>query len=385
MSIMDMRRDGLALSRLTSWVDGLDLPTFMVILKEDGTLEFAHANGALGRMSGIPPEMFNGRNVSDLFPTRTAARLEKNYRQSFETGEPVSYEECLLIEERETWWQTTLSRPDGFDGRVVLGVAVPITERKEREFASAKALADLNARFDELRLFSTMAAHDARSPLATVSSLIDLVLDGFEDMGDGKAELLRLCSSTVDEALTQISATLDRGQSLNSGVELNSRVDLGRLCGDIAAMLDPEMSLSITTPDLVVICDEVVVQMAVRNLMSNAARFCRSRIAVEARIDPDRRQMILDVTDDGPGMPRGSTLRDLTKSAETRDGTHGVGLASIATLLRSRGGALDIVHSGGDQVLGGARFRVTLPAEKYTGATAGVGVDVNPIASIVNE
>ncbi|MEJ6390534.1 sensor histidine kinase [Gymnodinialimonas ulvae] len=356
-----------ALEQLVMWLDGIDLPMFLLIQRPDKRIEFVHANAALGQVAGLPVSVFAGRSAQEIFPARLAAHLTANYTACLTGDEPVSYEECLLIEGRETWWQTTLSKPEGFDGQVVLGIAVTTTEAKQREFAAAEAVAEMAARFDDLRLFSTMAAHDARSPLATVSSLVDLILDGFEDMGDGKTELLRLVSNTVDEALVQISDTLDRGRQYKGQVSRPTHVDLGRLANDIAAMVDPEMTLEFDLPEVRVECDAVVVQMGLRNLMSNAARFAGERISVYLSEDKVRGLLLLDVADDGPGLAPGTQLQDLTARGSERMGNHGFGLRSIAQLLKSRGGSLDLRPPLHSQGLSGARFRMELPGHLLGG------------------
>ena len=351
----------LSMERLIAWMDGIDLPMFVLRLVSGDRLEFVHANAALGRVANIPTSIFPGHIAAEIFPARTAERLDANYRHCLVTAQPYSYEECLMLEGRETWWQTTLSKPVGFDDKVVLGVTSAITDAKDREFAAAESLANLTERFDELRLFSTMAAHDARGPLATVSSLIDLVLEDFEDMGDGKADLLRMASNTVEEALTQISATLERARNLETDEEVRKPIDLGRLCGDIAAMVDPEMHLAIDVPQTHVECDEVMVQMGVRNLMSNAARFCEHHITVSVSEDRPRGMLMIEVADDGPGLPKGMTLQDLTQKGEARKGVHGFGLSAIAKLVHSRGGTFEVVPPDPDNDLPGARFRMVLP------------------------
>lgn len=356
-----------ALAQLVKWVDGIDLPMFILIQCGGERIEFVHANAALGLVAGVPSDIFPGRCAQEIFPARMAAHLAANYSACLGGSEPVSYEECLMFEGRETWWQTTLSKPDGFDGQVVLGIAVPTTEAKQREFAAAEAVAEMAARFDDLQLFSTMAAHDARSPLATVSSLVNLILDGFEDMGDGKTELLRLVSNTVDEALVQISDTLERSRQYNGQVSRPTHVDLGRLANDIAAMVDPEMTLEFEVPEVRIECDAVVVQMGLRNLMSNAARFAGERIVVHLTEDRARGFIRLDVADDGPGLPHGTTLQDLIKSGADRQGSHGFGLRSIAQLLKSRGGSLELRPAFIAKGLPGARFRMELPGRLLDG------------------
>ncbi len=352
---------GQALEQLVRWIAGIDLPMFILQQCPDGRLEFVHANEALGRVAGVPTSIFPGRSAEEIFPARMAAHLSANYQACLNTDDPVSYEECLMIEGRETWWQTTLSKPDGFSGTVVLGIAVTTTDAKRREFASAEAVAEMAARFDELQLFSTMAAHDARSPLATVSSLVDLILEDFEDMGDGKGELLQLVSKTVDEALTQITDTLERSRNYTGQVSSQTEVDIGRLANDIAAMVDPEMTLDFDVPFAWVECDAVVVQMGLRNLMSNGARFACERVAVRLGEDLARGLLLVDIADDGAGLAPSTRLQDLCDEGARRDGAHGFGLRSVRQLLKSRGGNLELRPPLVHENLSGACFRMELP------------------------
>ncbi len=371
-----------SMSQLLAWIDGIDLPIFVVALLPGNRLEYIHANAALSRVTTLPRDVFPGHAATEIFPARVAARLEANYRSCLRAAEPVTYEECLLIEGRETWWQTTLSKAAGFDEKVILGIAIPVTEHKEREFASADMISNMADRFEELRLFTTMAAHDARSPLATVSSLIELVRSDFEDMGDGKLELLNLVSNTVEQALEQISSTLERARSLRTEDDTAQQFDLGRVCADIAAMVDPEMVLDIGVPQAIVDCDDVIVQMGVRNLMSNAARYCRDRIEVTLGEDVPRGMVWIDVADDGPGLPSKVSIRDLTHRGEARDGAHGFGLSAIAKLIQSRGGTFEIIEGKAASRLGGACFRMSLPGKIQA---TGAGSSAAPPLSDVTE
>ena len=70
--------------------------------------------------------------------------------------------------------------------------------------------------------------------------------------------------------------------------------------------------------------------------------------------------MILQVADDGPGVPDDAVealLERGTRLDETTPG-HGIGLAVVKELAESYGGELRIGRSD----LGGAEFRVTIPA-----------------------
>ncbi|WP_030338184.1 sensor histidine kinase [Streptomyces sp. NRRL S-1022] len=95
-------------------------------------------------------------------------------------------------------------------------------------------------------------------------------------------------------------------------------------------------------------------------LLTNAARYARSRVTVSARRIPGA--VRIDVVDDGPGVPE--TFRDELfqpgRRADPGDGHDGAGLGLplARRLARAVGG--DVLHDPGHTP--GARFTVSLPA-----------------------
>ncbi|NKX43127.1 sensor histidine kinase [Roseicyclus persicicus] len=358
-----------ALSCMAAWIDGVDLPIYLVERRPGNRLVFAHANAALLDRLGLTRDDLVGRDIAAVLPPRLAARLARDVRRCLATGASVTYEETLAIGGRDSWWQTTLSRPPQLAGRMVLGVAVETTAARRREFAAAEALAEMAGRFEDLRLYAAMAAHDARGPLSTVAELLDLVLD--EGRGDaGNLPLLALCARTVATALDQIGGTLERGRALETSPPQPERVDLGRLAGDIAAMVDPAGRLRIALPEGEVTTDAVVLQMALRNLMANAARHARSEIAVALCPAPRAGLLTLYVADDGPGLPPGVAPAALSHAVRRHDGSRGFGLDALTRLAASRGGSFDTARGPGAPDLPGALFRLCLPGRALLPAVA---------------
>ncbi len=93
------------------------------------------------------------------------------------------------------------------------------------------------------------------------------------------------------------------------------------------------------------------------NLMDNAAKWARQRVAVRLRAEPLGLQIQVD--DDGPGFPddTGAMLQLHVRGDEKVAG-HGVGLAMVNELVASHQGSLALTRSD----WGGARVVVTLPA-----------------------
>jgi two-component system, OmpR family, sensor histidine kinase PhoQ len=92
------------------------------------------------------------------------------------------------------------------------------------------------------------------------------------------------------------------------------------------------------------------------NLMDNAAKWARQRVAVRAWREGDRLRLRVD--DDGPGFADTTSVLQLHVRLDERVPGHGVGLAIVNDLVASHHGELQLSASE----LGGGRVDVSLPA-----------------------
>ena len=90
------------------------------------------------------------------------------------------------------------------------------------------------------------------------------------------------------------------------------------------------------------------------NLMDNAAKWARQRVAVSARREGDR--LHLRVDDDGPGFGDTRAILQLHVRGDERVPGHGVGLAVVNDLVASHGGELALTRSE----MGGGRVEIVL-------------------------
>jgi two-component system sensor histidine kinase PhoQ len=99
------------------------------------------------------------------------------------------------------------------------------------------------------------------------------------------------------------------------------------------------------------------------NLIDNACKWCERKVLVTVQPASGAKSdggMILQVADDGPGVPGDAVDALLERGTRLDESTpgHGIGLAVVKELAESYGGELAISKSE----LGGAKFRVTIPA-----------------------
>lgn len=226
-------------------------------------------------------------------------------------------------------------------------LALPVHEDELRRLAQTlnDVLTKLYGAVEQQRAFVADAAHELRSPLASLRVQLDVaarhpgVVDASELVAELSPEIDRL-SRVADDLL--LLARLDARQPLTTVV-----LDLVALSGGTGAPVR-------------VRGDSSSLERLLRNLMDNATRHARH---VEVSVVADDGTAVLDVDDDGPGIVPGDRLRvfdrwvRLDAGRSHDDGGAGLGLALVREIATAHGGTVEVL----DSPLGGTRFRVRLP------------------------
>ena len=231
----------------------------------------------------------------------------------------------------------------------------------------------------------TSISHDLRTPLASIIGAITSLRSYGERYGAETRE--ELMSTVQDEAerLNRFVGNLLDMTRLESGALEPKRdyVDLSEIVGtalDRTAKIMNAHRIEIAlTPDLPMVrLDAVLMEQVLVNLLDNAAKYSPSgsAIALEAREADDH--LVIDIIDEGPGIPEDSLERVFDKFYRVRQGDRqragtGLGLAICRGFVEALGGLI-IAQNRTDR--SGAILRITFPAALTAPASLLVGADL---------
>ena len=229
------------------------------------------------------------------------------------------------------------------------------------------ALAARQRSESRLREFVADASHELRTPLAAVRGYTDM-LQLTEPLTDtGRASLARVEQQTLRmTALVEdllLLARLDEGRAPRlQDADLGERV-LEALTDASAAGPDHEWSLDVPDEPVPVRADVAQLDQVLANLLSNARKHTPAGTAVTAAVrrTPDG-WAEASVLDEGPGIPPEFQNRiferfsRLDTSRQTREGSTGLGLSIVRSVVEAHGGTVGVASRPGRTV-----FTVRLP------------------------
>jgi signal transduction histidine kinase len=168
------------------------------------------------------------------------------------------------------------------------------------------------------RRFVADASHELRSPLATLRAHLDLA----SVMG---GRLDGVASDAISSELARLSGLVE-------DMLLLARADVQRTT---------DLRVSAAIAPVKVMGNPAQLTRLVRNLIDNAARYAESSVHLELRVDDAR--AVLEVSDDGPGIPEDERERVLHRFVRLDDarssGSGGLGLAIVAEIAAAYRGS----------------------------------------------
>jgi two-component system NtrC family sensor kinase len=336
-----------SLVRQKSWQEWNQLVRVLACL-EDGVIlvdldgHLLTMNQSARNIFSIGEDQIEGKSVSEVFrhpdlldifkPQNVLPRLSEI---SLEDGRVFSAQASLI--------------PD-------IGIAVVI-----QEITHLKEL-------DRIKTdFVNTVSHDLRSPLTAIYGFVSLI-DRVGSINEQQADFIRHIQSSVQHITSLINDLMDLGRvEANYDIQMED-VNLKDIINQSIENLDyqvdekmQEMELSIPDDVPGILGNPLHLQRMVSNLLENAIKFTPPLGKISIRLRAEASQLILEVTDNGPGVPladqphifdkfyRGSNL------SQNTPGT-GLGLSIVKSVVEKHHGRIWL-----ESLPTGTTFTVILP------------------------
>lgn len=286
-------------------------------------------------------------------------------------GEPSSIEYRIVLPDGNINWIWDRAFPiSDASGKVfrVAGIAEDITLRKEVDAELRQKAEDLAVANRELETFASIASHDLKAPLRTVSSFIRLLQKNYRGKLDSRAD--EFIELAVDGCKRMDKLVEDLLRNARIG---GKQLELGRISledvvrgtlGDLESQIK-ESGARVTVEALPeVMVDATQIREVFQNLISNAIKYRRDevpRILISAqRLD---KSWLIAVKDNGLGIAeeaRSQIFANFVRlqTSGSIEGS-GIGLATCKKVIEQRGGKVWVESVEGK----GSVFQFTIPDE----------------------
>jgi len=216
------------------------------------------------------------------------------------------------------------------------------------------------------REFVENAAHELRTPLAAIVSVMDVLEAGAKDVPETRDRFL-MHIRVHSEKLSRLARSLLVLARLQTGVEQPrlTVVPVRPLLEEIAGRLDPAGGVEVSvrsSEQTGALADRDLLHRALANVAENSAKHTRTgEIVLEAHENGTTTE--IEIRDTGPGMTDDQQARAFHRfyrSSNGADDGFGLGLAIAEEAVLAIEGTIDLESEPG----AGTRVRVVLPSAK---------------------
>ncbi|MFV8226481.1 sensor histidine kinase [Christiangramia aquimixticola] len=241
-----------------------------------------------------------------------------------------------------------------------------LLELRRSKILLEEAKCDLETKNKDLEKFAFIAAHDLKSPLNNISSLVHIFNEGYEKVIDKEGrEILKLIEKSSTKLWKLVDGLLEYSRNSTILKEERTKINLEDLIQNIKDLFNADLSKNIRLDSEIqfIETNKTAISQILINLLSNAIKYSdRDDIDILIKVEEKGDFYTISVKDNGPGIAENmhKTIFEIFKVLKSEDRfgepNNGIGLATVKKLVLALGGNIEVESSPGN----GANFIFTI-------------------------
>jgi two-component system sensor kinase FixL len=346
----------------------------IIIIDDRGLIQ--RFNPAAEAMFGYQEAQVKGRNVALLMPEPHRSRHDGYLERYARTGEAAvigkGREETGLRSNGETFpMQLSIGEIRQPDQHRFVGIIRDVTEMRRAQ-AQVRHLEEQLLHADRLVILGELTAgiaHEINQPLTAIAAYADAgstIIDRIDEAP--AADMHSICERIGGQARRAAEVVQRLRGLVRSGTAAKSHHDLNEIIRNILLLFEYEIKKTNTNllflplePLEKLYVDDIQIQQIMVNLIKNSLDAINEAGQEDGRIEihirKEGQEVLVSVTDNGPGVPEVHRPRLFDSFFTTKPKGVGLGLSICKSIAGAHGGTLRHEQPGE----GGSRFTLSLP------------------------
>jgi len=270
-------------------------------------------------------------------------------------------------------YDRTPNRFTEYEGKLLSAISACIAVAVDRAFPLHRGeteKARLISSISEKQEFLSALSHELQTPLTALIASAGLLAEELEkEPSDSRVRLIQNVLHSASNLQNRLAELLDLSQAKTAHFRIRRKaVDFSALARKVAEEFSPLMkekgqSLVMKVPATVIVtADEQRLEQILLNLLANAVKFTPRGGQITFRAKEDKADLIVEVQDTGPGIPREEQLKLFRPYYRIPADRHrfpglGLGLAITKQLVELHSGKIWVESEPGK----GSTFAFSLP------------------------
>lgn len=339
------------------------------LMEVDNNEIILNVNNAFSNMCGYSPEELVGFKARDILLDDKKQEYMQQKVISRQEGVKDLYEMEILTKTGETkYWLISGGPNTNINGEIIgsIGIHLDITELKMLNIKADSLINDLTVRNEELSHYAHIVSHDLKTPLRTISTCLNWLLEDNTDTLDKESKGY---IDTVEEAINDmdklISSTLQYTEIRTSRKVAAEQLPLQTVVDSIISFLTKNkksaFNFNVVKPLPVINLTEVKARQVFQNLIENAYKYRdetkNSFVNIDWKEDNGFYQFSIQDNGIGIGQEHFDLVFEAFKKLNNRTDSSGIGLFIIKKVITSGGGKIWVESEKGV----GTTFFFTIP------------------------